>query len=132
LFTLATGAGSDRISVEEGMADIEHVAEVEDLDSLLERSRERPVWIFKHSVTCGISAGARRRYAAYAAEQADGDAVFTLLEVQHARPLSKAIAEATGVLHHSPQLILLRDGRAVWNTSHGRITADAMAEAVAG
>lgn len=114
------------------MADIEHVAEVEDLDRLLERSRERPVWIFKHSVTCGISAGARRRYAAYVAEHAGGDAVFTLLEVQRARPLSNAIAETTGIRHQSPQLILLRDGQAVWNTSHGRITAEAMAEALAG
>jgi bacillithiol system protein YtxJ len=40
------------------------------------------------------------------------------------------VAETTGVHHHSPQVILLRDGEAVWDTSHGRITAEAMAAAL--
>jgi len=112
------------------MADIEHISDVDDLDSLIERSHQRPVWIFKHSTTCGISSGARRRFEAYAASRDDGEAVFALLEIQHARPLSRAVAETTGVHHHSPQVILLRDGEAVWDTSHGRITAEAMAAAL--
>lgn len=112
------------------MAEVEHIREVHELEPLIERSRERPVWIFKHSVICGTSAGARRRYEAYAASQPEGEAVFALLEVQHARPLSHAVAQATGVHHHSPQVILLRDGKAAWDTSHGRITAEAMARAV--
>lgn len=113
------------------MAEIERISRVESLDDLLERSRQRPVWIFKHSVTCGISAGARRRYEQFAADRAPGEADFALLEVQYARPLSQAVAEATGVRHQSPQVLLLRDGQAVWHTSHGRIKADALAEAEA-
>lgn len=114
------------------MADIEHISDVDDLSSLIERSHQRPVWIFKHSTTCGISSGARRRFEAYAASQDDGEAVFSLLEIQRSRPLSHAVAETTGVHHHSPQVILLRDGAAVWDTSHGRITAEAMAAALEG
>ena len=114
------------------MAQIERVSEPEDVARLIERSRERPVVVFKHSVTCGISAGARRRFESFVAGR-DGDEVdYVLLEVQHARPLSNALAEATGVRHQSPQAILLRGGEAVWNTSHGRITEAALGEALEG
>ena len=113
------------------MADIEQISDPEVVDDLLARSHQRPVWIFKHSLTCGTSAGARRRYEQYAATRPDDDADFTLLEVQRARPLSQAVAAATGVRHQSPQAILLRGGRAVWSTSHGAITAEAMQRALA-
>lgn len=112
------------------MGSIEQIREVEELDTLVERSHERPVVIFKHSVTCGVSAGARRRFEEFVERVGDGEVAFHLLEVQHARPLSNAIAEATGVRHQSPQAILLRGGEAVWDTSHGRITAEALAEAL--
>ena len=114
------------------MAGIEQIREVEELDTLLERSHERPVVIFKHSVTCGISAGARRRFEEYVETAGGAEAEFHLLEVQNARPLSNAIAEATGVRHQSPQAILLRGGEAVWDTSHGRITREALGEALEG
>ena len=40
------------------MAEIQSIASLAALDELLERSKERPVWIFKHSLTCGISSSA--------------------------------------------------------------------------
>lgn len=128
------------------MADILTVSEVHELDGLLERSRERPVWLFKHSLTCGVSTRAHREYRSFvAANGATGDAEtaeaagatetagadFTLLEVQNARPLSRAVAETTGIRHQSPQAILLRDGKAVWSASHFNITADSLTEASA-
>lgn len=113
------------------MAEIEHISEVDELDDLVARSRERPVWIFKHSLTCGISARARRRFEEYAGGRPEGEAVHALLEIQNARPLSAAVAEATGVRHQSPQVILLRGGEAAWHTSHGRITVEALVEGLA-
>jgi len=113
------------------MAEIERISEVASLDDLLQRSTEHPVWIFKHSLTCGISAGARRRYEEFAAGRNGNEAEFTLIEVQNARPLSQAVAAATGVRHQSPQAILLRDGTAVWNGSHGGIRAEALERAMA-
>ena len=114
------------------MAGIEQISDIEELDRLLQRSHERPVVIFKHSVTCGISAGARRRYESYVEAATEAGVDFTLLEVQNARPLSNAVAEALGVRHHSPQAILVRDGQAVWDASHGRITGEALGEALGG
>ena len=34
----------------------------------------------------------------------------------------KAIADATGIKHESPQLLLYKDGQIVWHTSHGEIS----------
>lgn len=118
------------------MADVLTVSEVRELDRLLERSRERPVWLFKHSLTCGVSDRARREYLSFVATAGDGmddaAAEFALLEVQRSRPLSRAVAESTGIRHQSPQAILLRDGKAVWHASHFNITAESLAEASAG
>ena len=79
--------------------------------------------IFKHSLTCGISAGAYDQMAELEGEVA-------LIEVQRARELSREIEDRLGVAHESPQVIVLRNGQVVWNASHFKITVDAVAEAV--
>ena len=66
-----------------------------------------------------------------------GDAAYIVLEgsadvvVQSDRATSNAVATRLGVRHETPQALLLRDGRVVWNASHYRLTADAIAKAVA-
>ncbi len=49
-----------------------------------------------------------------------------LVDVRRAHDVSDEIARRTGVRHESPQVIVLRDGRAVWSASHGAITAGAV------
>jgi bacillithiol system protein YtxJ len=55
--------------------------------------------------------------------------VFLVDVVTH-RPLSRALAQRIGVVHESPQAIVLRDGVATWHRSHYDIQADALARAV--
>lgn len=110
---------------------IRRLTTLADLDEVLTLSAERPVWLFKHSVTCGISARAHREYESYVAAGGAGGELFTLLEVQHARPLSNEIAARFGIRHESPQAILLKKGRPVWNASHGEISVSALGAAVA-
>ncbi|MEE3181603.1 MAG: monothiol bacilliredoxin BrxC family protein, partial [Planctomycetota bacterium] len=45
------------------------------------------------------------------------------------RPVSLELAERLGVLHQSPQAILVRDGQAVWNDSHEGVTSAALKDA---
>ena len=99
------------------------VTDLEALDALIESSRERPLVIFKHSLTCPISSAAYDQMAQY-----EGD--VTLVEVQRARGLSSAIESRFGVEHESPQVIVLRKGQACWDASHFKITAEAVAKAV--
>ncbi len=94
----------------------------ETLKRLLLDSRNHPVVVFKHSNTCGISSAAYREM-----EQLDN---VNLLEVQSARDLSMEIESITGVEHESPQVIVLKDGKAVWNASHYGVKAAAVADAV--
>ena len=99
------------------------ITDVTELEKLIDRSKERPVVIFKHSLTCPISAGAFERMQSY-----DGD--VDLVEIQRARPLSDEIAQRLGVRHESPQIIIVRNGQVLWDASHFQITADKVAEAV--
>jgi len=91
-------------------------------EQLLTASDERPVLVFKHSNACGISSRAYREM-----EQLQD---VNVLEVQSARDLSREVADRTGIEHESPQVIVLRNGKAVWNASHYDVKAGAVAEAM--
>src|SRR6266850_6730293 len=99
------------------------ITDTKAFEQIASRSRERPVVIFKHSLTCPISAAAYDQMAAFEGEVA-------LIEVQRARELSTEIENRLGVAHESPQVIVLRNGQVVWNASHFRITVAAVAAAV--
>lgn len=104
------------------MADIRRLMSLEDWENTLRKSGEKPQLIFKHSTQCSVSAGAHEEWTRYVAESS-GEAVdFSIVRVIEERPVSNAIAEALGVTHKSPQAILVKDGRAVWDESHWRIT----------
>ena len=101
------------------MAEIQRIEDLPALDELLETAKEKKVWIFKHSLTCPISGAAWAEFRRFAADQpSDNGAVFALIEIQYARPVSNAVAERTGVRHQSPQAILLRAGQVSWHASH--------------
>lgn len=92
------------------------------LENLLTDSTTKPVIVFKHSNACSISARAYR-------EMQKVDDV-NILEVQSAREISRELANLTGVRHETPQVIILRDGKAVWNASHFDVTAAEVKRAV--
>jgi bacillithiol system protein YtxJ len=110
--------------------EIERIETVPALEALIERSKEAPVWVFKHSLTCSISGsawGEFRRFAARPSQTAA--AVYAVIEIQRARPVSNALAALTGVRHESPQALLLRDARVVWHASHYQINLTALEKA---
>jgi bacillithiol system protein YtxJ len=74
-----------------------------DLAALIAASASQPQVIFKHSPTCGISAGAKHRLDASYEPLAAAAALY-LVDVLSERPLSQAIAAAFGVHHQSPQV----------------------------
>jgi bacillithiol system protein YtxJ len=98
----------------------------------LAQSHERPVLLFKHSTACSISAAAYRQMSAYEQNRASADPEVYLIKVIESRAESNAAAEQLGVPHKSPQLILVKDGNAVWSTSHHNIYRDKIAEGLAG
>jgi len=100
----------------------------DDFAALLETSLKKPVFLLKHSTRCPIS---RAAFSEFKQIQADSTgAEFWQVMALGIRDLSAAIAESTGIDHGSPQAILFRGGKAVWNASHYDIDVESMHKAL--
>lgn len=97
--------------------------DVEELDQTLADSHERPVLLFKHSYTCGVSAEALDELRSHIEESALAAVQYAMVTVQTQRDVCDTISERLGVRHETPQAILVRDGRAIWSASHFRVNA---------
>jgi bacillithiol system protein YtxJ len=104
------------------------LVDVQSLDAALAESRERPVLLFKHSRYCGVSCEALDELQSHINAGAGGDAAYKMITVQTHRSVSDAVVDRLGLRHETPQAILIRDGRVVWNASHFRITATQLAQ----
>ena len=59
------------------------------------------------------------------------DVPVYLVDVVQSRPLSRYIAERIGVVHASPQAIILRAGVPAWHGSHFDLRAEVIARHLA-
>ncbi|RYY62670.1 MAG: bacillithiol system redox-active protein YtxJ [Chitinophagaceae bacterium] len=91
------------------------------LDAVIERSATVPQVIFKHSIRCSISSMVKSRLDR-GNQPASMD--FHYLDLINYRQLSNRVAEVFGVQHESPQVLLIRNGRCVYNESHNAIRMD--------
>ncbi|MFP4093654.1 MAG: bacillithiol system redox-active protein YtxJ [Cyclobacteriaceae bacterium] len=87
-----------------------------ELKALIEASKTRPVIIFKHSTRCSISSMALSRLERDWKEDEQATPYFVDL-VRH-RDVSNAVAETFNIRHESPQLLLIKDGQCIYDTSH--------------
>jgi bacillithiol system protein YtxJ len=102
-----------------------------EVDEVLEKSREIPVLVFKHSTRCPVSAKACRNFLAFLdGRDGQGSLLPALINVVENRGISLDFSEKTGVAHKSPQAVLLVDGKAVWHDSHWNITGDKLEKAL--
>ena len=105
------------------MKQLNPVLDIAGLDDAINESCERPVLLFKHSRTCGISCEALDELHAHL-DAAVAGAAYKLITVQSHRHVSNEAAARLGIRHETPQAILIRNGRPVWSASHFRITKD--------
>jgi bacillithiol system protein YtxJ len=98
------------------------------LAQIRERSAQRPQVIFKHSTRCSTSTLVKSRLERTAHPP---DIDFYYLDLLKYRPISNKIAEIFGVYHESPQILVIRDGKCVFEESHLGITMDAILEQAA-
>lgn len=104
-----------------------NVTTQEDFYTLLESSSQRPQIIFKDSTTCGISAYAKERLK-NGYSLIGGKASFHYLDLLTFRPISNLIAQELKVTHQSPQIIVLKDKKVVYTTSHHAINPAVIAQ----
>lgn len=91
-------------------------------------SNEKPVAIFKHSTRCSISRMALKQFEN---EFNSSDKVTPyFLDLIAYRDISNEIATRFGVHHQSPQLILIKEGKAIYSVSHSDIDAEELGRKV--
>ena len=106
---------------------------MEDLAALLSESDHKHVFVFKHSTRCPVSSAANREYYAFSDQSESEDSlIFGHVDLIQNRDVSDAIAEKLSIPHQSPQAILVKGGKAIWNASHGNITQKALESALLG
>jgi len=106
----------------------ERVVELQNMAALnqaIETSSERPVFLYKHSTVCPVSARAAEQVHAFAdSETTDPAPLIGRILVIENRDVSNEVEGRLQVRHESPQLLLLRDGEVIWHASHFSITEE--------
>ncbi|MGA9212956.1 bacillithiol system redox-active protein YtxJ [Kaistella sp.] len=93
----------------------------EDLNEAVKESFENKVVIFKHSTRCFISKTVLKNFEKEVKNFEKNVSYYFLDLIAH-RNLSNKIADDFEVIHQSPQLIVLENGKAVNNASHQSIS----------
>jgi len=92
---------------------------IEQLDKIQEESKTTPIVIFKHSTRCSISSAALSRFSSAWNDEV-GKTPYFLDLIAH-REISSAIAEKFNVVHQSPQVIVVKNEKAIFDASHMNI-----------
>ena len=104
------------------------ISSVADLAAALADSADSALLLFKHSEDCGASLMALDELHRHL-EEAPDNIRYRLITIQTDRDVSNEASARLGIPHRSPQVILVRNGAAVWDASHMQITAEALATA---
>lgn len=105
------------------------LTQLKQLDQVAEESENNAILIFKHSTRCPISRMALRQFEQEYNIDADTVKPYFLDLLEH-RDISNEIASRFNVMHQSPQIILIKGGKAVYDTSHSDISADVVKKRV--
>jgi bacillithiol system protein YtxJ len=91
------------------------------LTEIIDSSHQQPVVIFKHSTRCSISRMALKQFE----NEFDLEGTVTpyFLDLINHRDISNEIATRFDVYHQSPQLLLIKDGKSIYDASHSDIDA---------
>lgn len=97
------------------------LTDVTQLDKINSESGSQPFVIFKHSKRCSISRATLDRLERNWREEELPTVKTYLLDLLTYRDISNQIAEAYEVEHESPQVLVIQNGKAIFNRSHFEI-----------
>lgn len=93
------------------------ITSINDIETIIDRSRVTPCLILKHSTRCPISTMAKNRVEMNW-EALDDEVEAYYLDLIAYREVSNYIADEFGVRHESPQALLIKDGKCIHHASH--------------
>lgn len=95
------------------------------LNEIIAISHENPVMIFKHSTRCSVSRMALKQFEnEFDVETLNCNVSTYFLDLLEHRDISNEIASRFNVVHQSPQLLLIKEGKSVYDVSHSDIDAE--------
>ena len=92
------------------------------LDEIVTESKSKPVAIFKHSTSCGISRMVLKNFEKDYSLNDDQLKIY-FLDLKEYRDISSEIASRFKVTHESPQMIVIKNESVVHHDSHQSIDA---------
>jgi bacillithiol system protein YtxJ len=102
------------------------LTDLEQLNEIISLSNVSPVLIFKHSTRCSVSRMALKQFEN---EFNTLDKVTPyFLDLITYRDISNEIASRFQVVHQSPQVLLIKNGKSVYDASHSDIDANYLVE----
>ncbi|MGV6846160.1 MAG: bacillithiol system redox-active protein YtxJ [Lutibacter sp.] len=102
---------------------------LEKVSELKQLSFETPVLIFKHSTRCGISRFVLKDFEVEY-NIPEGELVPFYLDLIDFREISNKISTLFQIGHESPQILLIKDGKCIYDASHGDIAISEIKKAL--
>lgn len=103
------------------MSEVQEITSEDQMKAFLEDPSGVPGILFKYSPTCGISLATEDHWNAFV-ESAPQEVRLARVDVIGARAAARGISQWIGVLHQSPQVLVLRGASVIRHTSHYSIT----------
>lgn len=100
------------------------------IEELKQLSYEKPVLIFKHSTRCSVSSMSLDRLLRNWKTDDQKKIMPYFLDLISNRPLSNQIEVEFGIPHESPQVIIVKEGKAIYDNSHFGISYQEIMEQV--
>lgn len=108
------------------MIEWKNLSSISDLEDADKISFENDVLLFKHSTTCSISHMAKMRLES--TWDLSEKLIPFYLDLKTYRNVSDTIAEKYQVHHESPQVIIIRKGECIYDSSHLDISIEEIKE----
>lgn len=105
------------------------LTDLQSLSELLEKSKDRPVLLYKHSISCPVS-GQAWYEVQNVLSSGDNPPSCYRVTVQSQPEMSRVVAEQLDVVHHTPQVIVVCEGRASYVASHWQIRRQSLQTAL--
>tara|TARA_R110000868_G_scaffold72824_1_gene211727 strand:- start:34 stop:429 length:396 start_codon:yes stop_codon:yes gene_type:complete len=97
-----------------------NLVSLDQLEEIALKSKTKPQFIFKHSTTCGVSRMVLNTFkSTYKLNKDQADLYY--LDLHSNREVSNETGYKFQVIHQSPQLLVIKNGIAIANASHGSI-----------
>ena len=107
-----------------------NLTDLHQLDTIREDSKQSPIMIFKHSRACSTSSMVINRLERNWQISEMGHVQTYFLDLLSYRQISNAISEQFKIQHESPQVLIIRDGVAVYAGSHFEIDYTSVRQAL--